>query len=336
MKVKAEIVEKIKQTKEKYEKELLSKRNVVGVGIGFKRVKGKKTKALSIIVNVARKVSVARLLDGDIVPSLLEDIKTDVVEVGEIRALVVDPTQKFRPAPGGVSIGHKDITAGTLGVNIDKYARRYILSNNHVLANSNEGEIGDSIYQPGPVDGGNSDDTIGWLDKFVPIEFETTSCAIAKLYAWIGNIIAKVLGSRFRFSLTFQSRMQKTNLVDCALAASNYLNDLNLDILEIGRVSGTVEAFPGMKVRKFGRTTCLNEGEVQQIGVTIQVSYGGNKIATFTDQIITSSMAQGGDSGSLVVERNGQRAVGLLFAGSDEVTILNRISNVEEALDIQL
>jgi hypothetical protein len=43
-------------------------------------------------------------------------------------------------------------------------------------------------------------------------------------------------------------------------------------------------------------------------------------------------MSQGGDSGSLLVDGEGDKAVGLLFAGSDEVTIHNPIGFVKDAL----
>jgi hypothetical protein len=44
-------------------------------------------------------------------------------------------------------------------------------------------------------------------------------------------------------------------------------------------------------------------------------------------------MSQGGDSGSAVLDGN-NRLVGLLFAGSDTTTIINRIENVFGALGV--
>jgi V8-like Glu-specific endopeptidase len=46
-------------------------------------------------------------------------------------------------------------------------------------------------------------------------------------------------------------------------------------------------------------------------------------------------MSQGGDSGSAVVNENNQ-LIGLLFAGSDTTTIMNRIQNVFSALGVSL
>ncbi len=50
-----------------------------------------------------------------------------------------------------------------------------MLSNNHVLANSNDATAGDAILQPGPADGGRlGPDTIAVLERFCPIEFAPT------------------------------------------------------------------------------------------------------------------------------------------------------------------
>src|SRR5881394_2951421 len=53
----------------------------------------------------------------------------------------------------------------------DALGRVYILSNNHVLANSNGATIGDPEYQPGPYDGGTSADQIATLTDFQVISF---------------------------------------------------------------------------------------------------------------------------------------------------------------------
>lgn len=182
-------------------------------------------------------------------------------------------------------------------------AKLHILSNNHILAKSNDAKLGDPIYQPGPYDGGGPDDTIAQLVAFVPIKFDGT-----------------------------------LNKVDCALALPvNQSDVIEQEILEIGKVQGTIEPQLRMRVRKFGRTTQLNEGEVIQIHATVKVGgYSGGKVAWFEDQIITTLMSAGGDSGSVLVERDGQRAVGLLFAGSNTITVHNRIANIEEALNIKL
>jgi hypothetical protein len=54
--------------------------------------------------------------------------------------------------PIGVSIGNEgEWSSGTLGCRVKDGSAVYILSNNHVLANSNEAEPGDAILQPGQL-----------------------------------------------------------------------------------------------------------------------------------------------------------------------------------------
>jgi len=91
----------------------------------------------------------------------------------------------------------------------------------------------------------------------------------------------------------------------------------------------------GLKIRKSGRTTGLTSGEITQVDATVQVLYGLVTMATFTDQLMAGPMSSGGDSGSAVLDES-DRVIGLLFAGSESVTIINRIQNVVQALDVNI
>src|SRR3990172_7884567 len=95
------------------------------------------TKELAVVVSVKQKLPMSQLVAADMVPKTLGGVKTDVIETGEIVAFQ-DPKQKMRPARPGVSIGHYQITAGTLGCLVSKNGQTFILSNNHVLADSNK------------------------------------------------------------------------------------------------------------------------------------------------------------------------------------------------------
>jgi hypothetical protein len=79
--------EKAKKIKDRYKEYLMSLENVVSIGIGLKKVKGKVTEELSIIVGVSTKKPFNLLKKSDIIPSELDGIKTDVIQVGEISAL---------------------------------------------------------------------------------------------------------------------------------------------------------------------------------------------------------------------------------------------------------
>ena len=317
--------------------DLLERENVVATGIGYKVAGGERTETLSIICSVVEKLPDAQLSARALIPREVGGVPTDVVETGVFRALQAR-TDRWRPAPGGVSIGHKDITAGTLGCLVKDDQGTCILSNNHVLANSNAGVPGDAILQPGPYDGGrNPADKIAELARFVPITFSEpappSDCAIGNGIAGLANLFARAVGSRTRLQ-AIRPRAEE-NLVDAALARPLNPGDLRGDILDIGTIAGMKAGGLGMSIQKSGRTTAVTRDEVQQVDVTVDVDYGGGRTARFTDQLLAGAMSQGGDSGSAVLDTS-NNLVGLLFAGSDTTTIINRIENVFSALQVHL
>jgi hypothetical protein len=295
--------------------------------------------------SVVRKESVGALAAQDLVPSAVAGVQTDVIETGVIHAQQ-GRTGRWRPAPGGVSIGHTAITAGTLGGVLQRISTGefVVLSNNHVLADSNDGEIGDAILQPGPVDGGQVNrDELGTLLKYIPIRFEgepeppppddppgEPDCPIAGDIVWALNMAAARFGSRSRVRAY---RETPPNLVDAAIMHVDDFEAVTRDILEIGVPTGVAEAALDLPVQKSGRTTGHTTGQITQIAVTVSVSYGGGRVALFTDQIATGNMSSGGDSGSLLLDVE-RRVVGLLFAGSSSITVYNRIQNVLSGLDL--
>jgi hypothetical protein len=330
--------EEIQGVKATRQAKLLKKKNVVGVGIGYKESGGQKTDRLSLIVMVEKKVGIEQLDKKDIVPQEVNGIITDVKEVGKIVALK-SRTDRWRPAPGGVSIGHLYITAGTFGAPVRDATsgELLILSNNHVLANSNDANVGDSILQPGPADGGNHpQDRIADLKRFIPIRFESgddSDCSFAKAAAQVANLFAKLLGSRHRLrALKIQV---EPNEVDAAVAKPVAGDVIKDEILDIGRVSETRTPEVGLAVTKSGRTTAITSGSIDVLDASVTVGYGGGNTALFENQILTGDMSDPGDSGSLLVDAETHRAVGLLFAGSDQVTVYNPIGRVTELLGIR-
>ena len=215
---------------------------------------------------------------------------------------------------------------------------RLILSNNQVLANSNDAEIGDTITQPGPIDGGHAiSDKIATLERFIPIDFtsEPSPCSVANWVANFANFIARLLGSRSKL-MPVRENPAAINQVDAAVARPVDDADLSDEILDIGEVSGTTDATLGMSVRKSGRTTAFTTGTITVLEATIDVNYGEGRTARFEGQIVSTAMSQGGDSGSLLVDGNSLQAVGLLYAGSNQATIFNKIQDVVAALSITI
>ena len=319
--------------------EFLAKKNVVGFGIGYKVSKGIQTDRPAVVALVRKKETLYNLTPEDMIPAFANGlVATDVIEVGDIKALAYNG--RYRPAPGGVSIGHYKITAGTLGTLVRDTVTNQILilSNNHVLANSNDASLGDVILQPGAIDGGRVGyDNIGTLLRFAPIDFgeDGSTCSLAEMYTQFGNAVAEIVGSQHRVkSYTYNS--QAINYVDAAVATPYSPGDVSPEIFDIGVLVGTEQAYLGMEVKKTGRTTEHTKGKIELINVTVQVQYGEGKVATFENQIISGYMSKGGDSGSLLVSSATNKAVGLLFAGSDQVTIYNQIKDVENALGITI
>jgi hypothetical protein len=331
-------LDEIRAAKAVHTEALMAMDNVVGVATAYKVSKGEQTDELAVVALVRDKLSPDSIPRSQLLPQTLDGVPTDVVQVGELRALQAR-TDRWRPAPGGVSIGHFAITAGTLGVVVRDRSSgdRLILSNNHVLANSNDASEGDAIIQPGGADGGRvNSDTIAHLERFIPIDFgeQTGGCDIAAAYVAAGNFMATLVGSSHRVSAR-QVNRQAVNMVDAALARQ--INDADVldEILEIGTITGTVEGELGMPVRKSGRTTGFTTGEITGIDATVSVNYGGGRTATFENQLIAGPMSQGGDSGSLVVHGDSLDAVGLLFAGSSQTTIFSPIQAVLDSLQVE-
>ncbi len=325
---------------------LLRKKNVVGVARGKRIKNGKETDEEVVVVFVDHKEPLGVLSTRDIIPRELGGVKTDVVETGEFIAYQTPPAdrqRKFRPAPGGVSIGHYQITAGTFGCVVKDYAgRRLILSNNHVLANSNNARLGDPILQPGSFDGGKLTDTIGGLEKFVKINFPNgdSDCPVARGIGGFFNFWYWVSRRKTRFRIVVPEAATEPNYVDAALCHPAEDTDIKDEILDIGVPVGTKRAAAGMSVTKSGRTTGTTQGVVQYTGATVRVNYGGGRTATFIDQVIITpgGFSAGGDSGSSVhtIENGEPYLVGLLFAGSSTHTIINRIEHVFRLLEVAL
>jgi len=306
--------------------------NVNGLAAGIKWKNGQPTGEPALLVLVDHKVAADELARSETIPKTLGGVQTDVLAIGAPTILpggaVADAgietlTRRARPAQSGYSVGHFRITAGTLGTcvydilpgggisppvhGIGVPPRYYILSNNHVLANSNLGLPGDPILQPGPYDGGvDPSDRIGRLSRFVPIVYGPTS----------------------------------SNLVDAAIAEGQF-HDLDRGIYWIGAVDGwrrRTGVTVGMNVMKTGRTTSFTTGRITAISAIVTVGGYPGGSARFTDQIVTTNISAGGDSGSLVLTREGccRIAVGLLFAGSSVATIVNQIENVRALLRVEV
>ncbi|HLI86623.1 MAG TPA: hypothetical protein VKV17_22140 [Bryobacteraceae bacterium] len=292
--------------------------NVVGVGVGEKITGNRHTGVMALRFLVRAKLPESRIVATHMLPRLIDGIPTDVEEVGIFRkfaaattpSAVVNPQTRIRPAQPGCSIGFADPTgqflmAGTFGALVRDPAGTYILSNNHVLADEGQLPAGSPIFQPGLLDNGNpATDGIARLARFIPLQANAA------------------------------------NTVDCAIAEVIDPAQVSKAILEMGPPAGVAAAQIHMAVQKSGRTTGFTAGQVASIDTDVSVQYETGTF-TFESQIVVvgmngSQFSDNGDSGSLIVERNSNAAVGLLFAGSASHTLANHISQVLAALNVTL
>lgn len=300
--MRALLVEDLAAVVERHKNKLYRKKNVVGVGTGLKFKNGKSTGEMAILVFVTKKEHPDRIRKHDLIESELDGISTDVVgKIGQLRiqnivaqAQAVN-SKKERPVHVGTSISHLYVTAGTLGgFFLDKDNEVVILSNQHVIAGEpmrgpygKAPKKGNVTIQPGTYDGGTIGDTIGHLKAWVPLK-------------------------------------KRDNTEDSAISKIDDVSQVINEVKGLGKINGFEKVRIGQAVHKVGRSTGHTQGKVISVNTSVCVDYGG-LVRCFNNCIVTTQMSAGGDSGSLLLDKN-MNAVGLLFAGSDTVTIYNPIS----------
>lgn len=292
---------------------------VNGVSSGTKVRNGVNTGEPCIVVYVPKKKPLSELKPNEIIPTHIDGKIVDIQEA-TFKALSIMPPPvrprvvwtpggsriaKYRPALGGISVGHPAITAGTIGTGAYWQSKRVLLSNNHVLADCNLAEIGDAIYQPGAYDGGGSGDTLATLSDFIRVIPEGTN---------------------------------ETNEVDAAIAEPVVQSDLSMEIADLtDAVLTSKPAEVGMRITKSGRTTSVTENVVAAVDLAGRIDYG-DFIAAFVNQILVNNTEEdgaflaGGDSGSACMEvpviGDPTAIVGLCFAGSMFLSIVCPIAPI--------
>lgn len=296
------------RVQERITTQLMASPGVVGTGVGLNLAGHPAIRVYTVTPEVA-------------IPGSADGIGIQRVVTGLIAARACqdtgNPAERCnRPVPIGVSVGHPAVTAGTIGSRVTNGSAVFALSNNHVLANSNNATVGDSALQPGTYDGGQDPaDRIGTLSAWKPISFSASACS---------GIASDT----------------DCNTIDAAIALTTTGN-LGVATLPSGYgtpSASTVSPSIGQVVTKCGRTTGCTTGTVAEINVTLDVCYkprglffcASDGVARFVNQIGVSdgTFSAGGDSGSLIVTTSGKNPVGLLFAGGSSRTYANEIGRV--------
>lgn len=235
-----------------------------------------------------------------------------------------------------------DCCGGTLGALVeDEQNNQYILSNNHVLAESDQGHIGDTIDQPGLIDGactplsrpGSTLRPVGTLEYFVPLASTQTNVDAALALATPGAVDPS------------------GNILGIGAPGSTSSHDQTLSAAPpmAGRGETLTAANLGMNVAKSGRTTGLTCSTIDAVALTVKVDYYKDcaetqpyYTKTFNDQIGIGGthFTDSGDSGALVLDAANAQAVGLYFAGGTDgdgngLSVVNPIGDVLHALSTE-
>jgi hypothetical protein len=264
---------------------------------------------------VAARVQRVELMHGHHLDELRHRTRgeVDILYVGELRPLQgPDLRSRQRPLLPGVSIAHQDVTAGTLGAFVrDNNGQRFLLSNNHVIANSNSAQPLDPVLQPGPWDNGIPADRVAGLARWIPID------------------------------------KSSANHLDCAIAALDAGMTYELDGFS-GLVVAPNYDLEEQPVWKVGRTSARRRGRVSAVEVdNVVLRYDGLGNIQFNGQVEVESVdpapfAEPGDSGALVVTDSGH-AIGLVFGGTEVggtngqgIAYANPLVDVLQALNVTL
>jgi hypothetical protein len=247
---------------------------------------------------------------------------------GRVQVFQSNPNQSAQsfPIELGTSGGNADdksgrfCCGGTLGSLLVRNGSFYILSNNHVLARSDQALPGEPISQPGIIETNCSTigtNTVANLTSFVNLQASGTNvdAAIALIVPGTVDLTGKIL----------------------LLGGTATGNTPDPGPPHQGR---GILASVGKQVAKSGRTTGLTCSTVFATNVSTRVTYqtqcnGGTSFdLVYTNQVSVSGggFSAGGDSGSLIVDRQTADPVALLYGGSDTDTVGNPVGDVLTAL----
>jgi hypothetical protein len=276
-------------------------RNIVAIGIAEKETEKKKTGELSLCFYVEKKIPKSRMKINKMIPPVLSvadrtAVFTDVRQIGKVRPQI---NKRKSPLSSGFSVGNDNET-GTLGAIVKKGSKFFLLSNSHVLADSGKGKPGDEIIYPGEADTTGKTQQVAGLTDIIPFK----------------------IGDDF------------LNRVDAALAEveDDFVDKLDFSIRGAKSPLDTTDPARDMKIVMRGRTSGNSEGTVEDVHFSIVLPYPGVGKVGFIDQVKCTRYSKPGDSGSIIVDKQSGKIVGLHFAGSSDGSIFNPISEVVKAL----
>jgi hypothetical protein len=268
--------------------------NIRAIDYGVVYEKDKATTRTGIRFHMNRKLKLSAVATDQRLPNVIEGVEVDVFAVG-YTPHAGSPRAPHDPLQPGISIGsRKQLTTGTLGPIVRDLNNQNLclLSNWHVLCGGPEARQNDEITQPGPMDFNNGP-TVGLLERWLQLG-EQFDAALARLAP--GGHTNEQL-----FNTTFKPVATKAPAIGMVLVKS-------------GAVSGVTQA------------------KVDGVSGSYRLDYTGygdgpqwmQGFRLVPDPALPAgAISLPGDSGSLWIDSADGVAVGLHFAGEDDVSPLN-------------
>jgi hypothetical protein len=310
----------------------LRRPGVTAVDVGF-AIKGEEmTDEVAVRVHVARKVPVAELAKSEVfnsssgTPKKVGAFRVDVIEAeygpsvsavdepivldhdDEDAVAAIERTTVFDPLIGGISCGNPRVTAGTIGAIVFNRTtcRPMILSNWHVLAGASAAAVGETILQPGRVDGGTQ---------------AVATLTAMRLDARMDAAVATLNGVRGH----------SRDLLGLGTISGIDTATLGMLTVKSGRTTGITRGV----VDGVSMSTSINYGDPGIVAFSNQIRIVPRPPWPAVDY----EVSQGGDSGSVWLNEANNRAIGLHFAGetqpapASENAICNPIGPIATELD---
>lgn len=325
--------EQVKKLLLKYSK----KQNVLGGSLVTqpREENGKFIEGTSVLrIYVTKKVNECFLTRNDIIPYEVvingKTIPTDVVEIGEVKALEdvplsevkPDPKLRYRPLMMGISTMNARSTGGcSLGTFArDKLTGKVVqLSNQHCFGLENDAVAGDPIVQPSRIDNGYDNDCTGYFVRGVDIKFSNFGCGLRES---LHKVYRSVVGVS----------LNKVDVSCADICKADYV----LKTPDGTEIIGAHNPL-GTSPWAYGRSSGYSEGG-NYIDLSGLVNVGYRRGTTAFQDIVIGKQSDTfkcipGDSGSPFFE--GQYLVGLRFAGSDTTWIGCKWYNIVEELKVE-
>jgi hypothetical protein len=311
----------------KIQKTIKGKRNVRGyVKTLQKRIRdGVEVDEEVIVILVDEKVPKDTLGAADLIPEEIDGVPTDVI-VSE-KVVAAGTKDKVSPLVAGYSIGHINISAGSLGGFFERIRDGHapiLGSNRHVFSDTLGGLTLDKrILQPGPSDSGIVPAAARYLEG---TNLKMPLNPFKALWMVLVNLVYQLLGQTPPYDLTDSTprnldfavaepiepvSMLHAGLSDwddyCGIffatspsksffCKAKYITAFGYKMMNVN----TKEAVAGDTVYKGdSRTTARGSATVLYDSVFLWVSYGGfGNDRPFDDVVMTTKVIDGGDSGT--------------------------------------